>query len=82
MEVVDLITEERKFLHDMASPLTIAQGMLDSALEILRADANTNPNIITKVEKSAKALERMTEMLRARRATIMARQEAAKMKTS
>ena len=63
---------ERKFLHDLASPLTIAQGMTDAASEIVRDRKPIDEKLLNKLEKSTKALERMTEMLRLRRSEIAA----------
>lgn len=68
--------EQRKFLHDIASPMTIAMGMLDSALESLQKTTGVDPVVINKLKKSASAMERMAEMIRVRRSEIVAMEKA------
>jgi signal transduction histidine kinase len=55
---------QRDFIHDLASPLTVALGMVDSAL---RAVSDENTPAKEKLEKAKKSLLKMNELMKARR---------------
>ena len=59
--------EERKFIHDIASPLTVACGMVEAALD-------ENPGM-KKLEKALAALNRIADLLRDRRDKLRAAPE-------
>ncbi len=60
-------SEERKFLHDISNPLTIAQGMVDSVTDSLEGVDGVDEKVHTRLEKAVKAMERMADQIRARR---------------
>lgn len=68
-------SEERKFLHDLSNPLAIASGLVD----ILLSDNEKNPSLTDeqkrRLEKAFHALERIKELLRARRGDLTAQSD-------
>ena len=68
--------EERKFLHDISNPLTIAQGMTESVLDTLKGQSGIDEKVITRLEKAVKAMERMGGSIRARREILINREES------
>lgn len=69
------IKQERAFLHDMASPLTIALGMTSSGMSLLKA--GQMEEAVIKLEKAQKALDRMREGLEKRREKLITASESA-----
>lgn len=63
------IRAQRDFIHDMSSPLTIALGMVDSALK------GAPPELAPKLEKAKNALNKMANLLRERRQELIASTE-------
>lgn len=69
-DMSELITAQRKFLHDVASPLMIALGMTDTAISQL--DDGENEKLRSRLEKSKTALTRISQMLKSNRAMLHA----------
>jgi hypothetical protein len=71
MSVEQLALGERKFLHDISNQMVVAQGMGSIALKNIKAsEAEVDPKIIERLEKSNKAISKMIELIKARRTTL------------
>jgi|SaaInlStandDraft_5_1057022.scaffolds.fasta_scaffold05175_5 hypothetical protein len=68
--ILDHIKEERKFIHDVSSPLMVAIGMLDVSVGVLTNKQDIDGALV-KLEKSKKALEKMTAILKERRSSLI-----------
>lgn len=70
--VKELALDERKFLHDLSNQLVVAQGMGNIALKkIKNEDENkVEQNVIDKLEKSIKAVDKMIVLVKERRVTL------------
>jgi signal transduction histidine kinase len=72
--------EERKFLHDLATPLSVALGMAESALDQITkgavADEAQLKKLQDRVQKSQTAVLRCVELLKERRQILISRQQA------
>ena len=70
--VKEMALEERKFLHDLSNQLVVAQGMGNIALKkIITEDENQiDSNVLEKLEKSMKAVDKMIVLLKERRTTL------------
>jgi triacylglycerol esterase/lipase EstA (alpha/beta hydrolase family) len=68
-----VIAEERKFLHDLSNHIVVAHGMATFALRGIKGNQNSNVEIkeIERLEKSIDAINKMTDLLRERRAVLM-----------
>lgn len=62
----ELIMGERRFLHDMANHLVVAQGMLGIAMKGIK-DSNVSDKDKERLQKSFDAVNKMTESLKGRR---------------
>lgn len=67
-------SEERKFLHDISNPLTIAQGMVDSVIDSLEGVPGVDEKVHTRLEKAVKAMERMAAGIKERREVLIKRE--------
>ena len=68
------LEEERKFLHDLANPLSILQGNLRIALRRLEASNQDIPELVEVLARINKAIEscnRMNSLLRERRQNLL-----------
>jgi hypothetical protein len=70
--VKEMALEERKFLHDLSNQLVVAQGMGNIALKkIKNEDKNqVDPNVVEKLEKSLRAVDKMIVLVKERRTTL------------
>ena len=61
--------EERKFMHDLANPISIAQGNVKLVIRKLQKDKESfDPDqIISRLQKASDAFETVMEMLGERR---------------
>lgn len=73
------VTDERQFLHDLASPLSIAYGLIGVVLEGLR-EREENPQskqgelpaaCLQRLEKAYLSLEAMNRMIQKRRGDLV-----------
>jgi hypothetical protein len=58
---------ERDFLHDLATPVSVALGQLDAALDDGRVNGNLTENQKTRMEKAMKALSKIRDLMTDRR---------------
>ena len=59
-----LASHQRSFIYDIASPVAISQGMLLIVLTNLKKEPDLSPADLEKLQKAAKALERLVELVR------------------
>ena len=71
----EYILEERKFLHDIASPLTILLLNLQNIEERLGAQKQENVDSLRVLQKCMQQTEKAIGMLEQRRGVLMQRQE-------
>lgn len=64
--------EERKFLHDIASPIGTAIFVVDMLLESMQGNSNVNSEELTQVKQIADLMENIKKMIEARRAVLIA----------
>jgi len=61
------LQKQKTFTHDICTPVSVAQGMLDLALIKLKENPGVDPAAIAKLEKSMKALERLSTLIQENR---------------
>jgi len=64
--------EERKFLHDIASPVGTAIFVTDILLDSMKERPDVNAEELTQVKQIADLLENVKKMIEARRAVLIA----------
>lgn len=69
MATIEEIKEERAFIHDIASPLMIAMGMVEDLQHNPDNDEKANRDL--KLGKAANALSRISDMVKKRRAVLI-----------
>lgn len=76
---IESMSDERAFLHDIATPIAVAYGMVEAALDALNArpDVPGNAAEIARLEKALKALDRLVALLKARREVVASSKPAA-----
>jgi hypothetical protein len=72
----EVIANERKFLHDLANHIVVAHGMATFVLRTIKANPSVEPKEIERLEKSIDAINKITELLKNRRANLIATSEA------
>ena len=71
--------EERKFLHDVANPLSIAHGNLKIALRKLDGVIDKDPQlreVLERLNKAMDACEKMAKQVGDRRQVLMEKQQS------
>ncbi len=71
--------EERKFLHDVANPLSIAHGNLKIALrkmDALKGQELELREVVERVQKALEACEKMAKQVGDRRQALMDKQQS------
>lgn len=65
--------EERKFLHDLANPVAIAQGNIKLVHRALQKDPESwnHDSIREKLSKAAAAFDRVTDLMNSRRMALI-----------
>ena len=63
----ELALSERKFLHDIANHILVAQGMSSLALKALAENKSNEPKDINRLERAIEAINKMTALLVERR---------------
>jgi hypothetical protein len=66
-------SDERQFLHDMASPLGTVIFVADSLLEIMQSGPNADPEAIFQIKEMCEALEKLKNILSDRREVLIKR---------
>jgi Mg2+ and Co2+ transporter CorA len=59
--------EERKFLHDISSPLSTGLFLMDSILNSIRNKLGESAEEVTRLNELQKALMRMRDLVKVRR---------------
>lgn len=70
--------EERKFLHDVANPLSIAHGNLKIALRKMDGIKDMDPQVrevLERLNKAMEACEKMAKQVGERRQVLMDKQQ-------
>ena len=71
----ELIRDERKFLHDISSPLTVALGTTNILSDKLKAGQEVpKETLVDRIERVFAALEKMSKMVNDRRDNIKSQQ--------
>ncbi len=68
--IEDLKLGERKFLHDIANHLVVAQGMSSFVLKKMKTSAPIEEKDIERMEKTIEAVNKITALLKERRALL------------
>lgn len=63
----ELVMQERKFLHDLSNHIVVAGGMLNFAQRVLKDNPSIGEKELERLEKAHVAIDKMTELLKARR---------------
>lgn len=66
----EVIMEERKFLHDISNHIVVAHGMATFVHRVIKNNPSVEAKEIERLEKSIEAINKMTELLKERRATL------------
>lgn len=69
-----LAKDERKFLHDLASPLATLNLLLETTIAKVEA-AGIPPDLIERIKKSRNQVEKLNTLLRDRRETLLKRSD-------
>jgi len=68
--IEELKLGERKFLHDIANHLVVAQGMSSFVLKKLKSNGPIEEKDIERMEKTIEAVNKITTLLKDRRALL------------
>ena len=71
----EAMVKQREFLHDLSNQILIAHGMASSALVLLNKEANVDPKIIERLEKSIKASDKIVSSLTKQRELVIQSQQ-------
>lgn len=63
---LDILSAQKKFIHDLATPISIVQGMIEIILPQLKAK-DVDPKIIDRLEKALVATVKIDSLLKANR---------------
>jgi hypothetical protein len=66
-QIQEIVMGERKFLHDIANKLVVAQGMSSFVGKSLSKREDVTEKEVERVEKLSNSVRDMVEMLKARR---------------
>jgi hypothetical protein len=69
-------TDERKFIHDIASPLGSAIFILDMALETMKSTANSNSEEWVQIQQVADILSQLKKKLEDRRELLISKTDS------
>ena len=78
---IDLISQERSFLHDLANPLAISAGMLEALLESGSRSGQFNVEQLRKLNKAREAIQRLGDLLDQRRKFVIELQEKSRIES-
>lgn len=68
--ILELVMNERKFLHDISNHIVVAHGMSTFVLRTLKENPAVDAREIDRLEKTIEALNKMTAQLKERRAIL------------
>ncbi len=63
----DSTTDEKKFIHDISSPIGVTYGMVEVVLDALKSSGTARPEDILRLEKALKSLDKVAGLLEQRR---------------
>ncbi len=66
-DLIEHVKEERRFLHDMSNQMLVAQGMANFVLKKIKEKALEGVPDVQRLEKSLKAMDKMVDLIKARR---------------
>jgi Ribonuclease G/E len=69
-ELEEVLAGERKFLHDIANHIVVAQGMGAIVLRSIKNNSYVDAKEVERLEKSIAAINKMTELLNDRRTVL------------
>lgn len=69
----NVTAEERKFLHDISNHIVVAHGMATFVLRAIKENPSVGEKEVERLEKSLDAINKMTDLLRERRAVLHAK---------
>lgn len=69
----EIIAGERKFIHDLSNHIVVAHGMATFVLRTLKSNPSVDAKEVERLEKSIDAINRMTDLLKDRRAEIISK---------
>ena len=69
----EIVAGERKFIHDISNHIVVAHGMATFVLRSLKANPTVEAREIERLEKSLDAINKMTELLKERRAELISK---------
>ena len=72
-ELIELLKAQRKFLHDIASPLMIAGGMIETAERVMTD--TPNETVSQKLDKAKNAIKKATTLLQENRKLLISLSE-------
>jgi hypothetical protein len=64
-------TEERKFLHDISSPVAAGLFMMEGRLERMSQAPNVDPQMLEQIERVFKTFDKLRQMIHDRRAALI-----------
>ena len=67
MDPLEVIKEERKFLHDVSNHLLVAQGMGTFIDNVVKDNFDGESKEVQRSEKVMKAIDKIIELVKARR---------------
>jgi cob(I)alamin adenosyltransferase len=70
LSLEDLALGERKFLHDMANHLVVAQGMSSFVMKAIKENRPLEEKDVERLQKTIDAIKKMTDQLKERRAVL------------
>jgi FtsZ-binding cell division protein ZapB len=70
--------EERRFLHDIASPLGTVFFLVDAAIESLKEKLNGETDEVTQLQDAYAALQQVKQMIQSRRQILIERENKTK----
>lgn len=70
LTIEELALGERKFLHDIANHLVVAQGMSSFVMKAAKENRPLEEKDIERLQKTIDAIKKMTEQLKERRAIL------------
>jgi hypothetical protein len=69
---IDLLRKgERKFLHDIANDIVVAQGMANFVLKKMKDNKPMEAKDLERLEKSLEAIAKMTQKIKDRRSVLI-----------
>ena len=68
--LTELVTKQKKFLHDLASPVAIANGMIEMAMMELSKKSITEGREIECLQKALRATEKIVKLIEDNRSEI------------